>query len=166
MAGFQTLSELPRGQQLHPDFGSPPVKKARTRNKKGNKSNNDPGATSCITTDTTPAVATDASSNNQDLNSNNKLDTIIERPLAPDSPIGQQGDATATTPTGGDGASSRKEASTSTTDLVAAANNVNAANSAAPNGSLNDEGLGGGRVKKVNKGQINTLAKMLSALRR
>ena len=165
MAGFQTLNELPRGQQPNPDFGSPPVKKARTRNKKGNKINNDTGATSCTTTDTTPTVATDASSNNQDLNPNNKLDTIIERPLAPDSPIGQQGDATATTPTNGDGPSSWKEASTSTTDLVAAANAI-AATSAAANGSLNDEGTGGGRVKKVNKGQINTLAKMLSALRR
>ena len=67
-----------------------------------------------------------------------KLDTITERPLGP--------------------ASSQKspehlrDASTSTTDL----------DGGAPN-NCKDDGEG---VKKVQKGQINALAKMLSALRR
>jgi len=151
---------------------SPPAKKTRTRNKKGNKSINNNtvnGATSSAqTTPTatdTPMIAIDGPSSNKDLNPHNvsnKLDTIIERPLAPDSSIGQQDDTTTTIPSGVDGPSTWKEASTSTTDLVTAANDNTT--SAAANGVVSVEG--GGRIKKVHKGQINTLAKMLSALRR
>jgi len=166
--GISTLNELPAGQQPNTDFMSPPAKKTRTRNKKGNKSNNNnnvngatsSGSTTPTATDT-PMIATDVASSSKDLNPHNvsnKLDTIIERPLVPDSSIGQQDDATTTIPTG---PSTWKEASTSTTDLVTADNTT----SAAANGVVNVEGTGG-RVKKVHKGQINTLAKMLSALRR
>jgi hypothetical protein len=144
------LDELPRGQHPNPDFGSPPARKTRTRNKKGNNNNN--GGSTTLT-----AIDTSGAGGSKDLNANNlgnKLDTIIERPLGVgphDSPNGQQND----TNTGGDDApSTRRDASTSTTDLVAASDEV-----AAGGGT-------GGRVKKVHKGQINTLAKMLSALRR
>jgi len=92
------LDQVPRGQHPNPDFGSPPVRKQRTRKPK------------------------------------DVLDTISERPglsTARKSPDFQ-----------------RRDASTSTTDL---------------GGLAKDDGDG---VKKVQKGQINALAKMLSALRR
>jgi serine/threonine protein kinase len=94
------LDQVPRGQHPNPDFGSPPVRKQRTRKPK-------------------------------DI----KLDTISERPghsaarKSPESP--------------------QRDASTSTTDLSS--------------GYAKDDSDG---VKKVQKGQINALAKMLSALRR
>ena len=72
----------------------------------------------------------------------NKLDTIIERH--------QQDDATPTGDTDGD---------VSNTSYLAAS--ALSATSVASN-----EGATGGRVKKVRKGQINVLAKMLAALRR
>lgn len=98
------LDQLPRGQFPNPVgdiFGSPPVRKQRTRKPK-----------------------------------DQKLDTITERPpnfVAQKSP------------------ELRRDASTSTTDLGGLSNGK-------------DEGADG--VKKVQKGQINALAKMLSALRR
>ncbi|EDR08910.1 uncharacterized protein LACBIDRAFT_296465 [Laccaria bicolor S238N-H82] len=98
------LDQLPRGQFPNPVgdiFGSPPVRKQRTRKPK-----------------------------------DQKLDTITERPpnfVAQKAP------------------EPRRDASTSTTDLGGLSNGK-------------DEGADG--VKKVQKGQINALAKMLSALRR
>lgn len=68
-----------------------------------------------------------------------KLDTITERPVGSKAPAAE---------------SVRKDAMTSTTDLPA-------------EGAAQEEGVeGGSGVKKVQKGQINALAKMLSALRR
>lgn len=67
-----------------------------------------------------------------------KLDTITERPLHSAGPKSPE--------------HLRKDAMTSTTDL-------------ATSESPKEEGEGG-HVKKVQKGQINALAKMLSALRR
>lgn len=98
------LDQLPRGQFPNPVgdiFGSPPVRKQRTRKPK-----------------------------------DQKLDTITERPpnfVAQKSP------------------ELRRDASTSTTDL---------------DGLSNGKEEGADSVKKVQKGQINALAKMLSALRR
>lgn len=168
----RALNEPPRGQ--HPDFGfapPSPVRKARTRNKKGNNSSNNNNLNSTTSAPTSPtandtlsSIAAAGISTSKDLN---KLDTIIERPLTSDSSMGRQEDATsATTITstgvtaiGGSASNMWKDASTSTTDL--------AAGNAVSNGSAsNDDGIGAGRVKKVHKGQINTLAKMLSALRR
>jgi len=106
------LDQLPRGQHPNPVgdiFGSPPVRKQRTRK---------------------PAQ--------KDL----KLDTITERPAGPAS-----GQKSPHYP--------RIDASTSTTDLAGLPGGGNA---------KDDSGEGG--VKKVQKGQINALAKMLSALRR
>jgi len=70
-----------------------------------------------------------------------KLDTITERPpnsAGPKSP------------------NLRKDAMTSTSDLAAVANNSKEEGDSSSNGG----------AKKVHKGQINALAKMLSALRR
>jgi len=65
-----------------------------------------------------------------------KLDTISERPGAPQKPPVHQ----------------RRDAATSTTDLDGVREGSDAGSDGAP--------------KKVQKGQINALAKMLSALRR
>jgi len=67
-----------------------------------------------------------------------KLDTITERPATGSASAQKSPEYL------------RRDASTSTTDLAG--------------GAAKDEGTDG--VKKVQKGQINTLAKMLSALRR
>jgi hypothetical protein len=67
-----------------------------------------------------------------------KLDTITERPATGSASAQQKSPENL-----------RRDASTSTTDLAS---------------PTKDEGADG--VKKVQKGQINTLAKMLSALRR
>jgi len=106
------LDQLPRGQHPNPVgdiFGSPPVRKQRTRKPP-----------------------------QKDL----KLDTITERPAA--GPVSGQKSPDYL----------RRDASTSTTDL----GGMHAG------GSKDDSSEGG--VKKVQKGQINALAKMLSALRR
>lgn len=103
------LDQLPRGQHPNPIgdiFGSPPVRKQRTRK---------------------PPP--------KDL----KLDTITERPSGPTSSQKSPEHLL-------------RDASTSTTDLGGVVPN---------NGKDDGEG-----VKKVQKGQINALAKMLSALRR
>lgn len=103
------LDQLPRGQHPNPVgdiFGSPPVRKQRTRK---------------------PPP--------KDI----KLDTITERPSGPASSQKSPEHL-------------RRDASTSTTDLGGVSPN---------NGKDDSEG-----VKKVQKGQINALAKMLSALRR
>lgn len=103
------LDQLPRGQHPNPVgdiFGSPPVRKQRTRKPP------------------------------KDL----KLDTITERPSNPP-PVTQKMPEM------------RRDASTSTTDLVGVCQSANG----------KDDADG---VKKVQKGQINALAKMLSALRR
>lgn len=138
--GHCQLDQLPRGHHPNPNpigdiYGSPPVRKQRTR--KNKETEKDGG----------------------------KLDTINERP------IGEGGASWSTSVTaggscaGGDGEKSqaqaqvafgvesvaRKDASTSTTDLCV--------------GDLEVSG-GGNTVKKVQKGQIHALAKMLSALRR
>lgn len=94
------LNQVPRGQHPNPDFGKPPVRKARTRKPK-------------------------------DL----KLGTINERPPADKQPEFP-----------------RQDASTSTTDL---------SSTRASTGDDSDW-----HNKKVQRGQINALAKMLSALRR
>jgi len=69
-----------------------------------------------------------------------KLDTITERPPASNGPKSPE--------------RIRKDAMTSTTDLAAVGKDDDS-----------ESGANGG-VKKVHKGQINALAKMLSALRR
>lgn len=111
------LDQLPRGQHPNPVgdiFGSPPVRKQRTRKPPGQK----------------------------DL----KLDTITERPAA--GPASSQNLKSPDYP--------RRDASTSTTDL----GGVHAG------GASGKDDAGEGGVKKVQKGQIHALAKMLSALRR
>ena len=131
----------------HQDFIPPPARRARTRNKKGNNNSNFIGTTS-------------GGSTTADVDNINKLDTIIERPLGYGPTLesnGQQEDPTSTTASGDDFALWR-DASTSTTDLAAAA--------FAPNDDVATGGGTGGRVKKVQKGQIHALAKMLSALRK
>ena len=70
------------------------------------------------------------------------LDTITERPLHPKSPLGL---------------GQRQDAATSTTDL----DRGDGGNRDREGGDLYD-----GTPRKVQKGQINALAKMLSALRR
>jgi hypothetical protein len=75
-----------------------------------------------------------------------KLDTINERPA------GSKGSE-----------SLRKDAMTSTTDLPVSPQGDSAATATKEEG-VTEGGSGG--VKKVQKGQINALAKMLSALRR
>jgi hypothetical protein len=133
------LDQLPRGQHPNPVgdiFGSPPVRKQRTRKPP------------------------------KDL----KLDTITERPSVQHAGVGtgpngvhaqqphQQAHGAAAGPhlyapnaqkgsTAGPSVHLRRDAATSTTDLS----------------GLKDDGEGG---KKVNKTQINALAKLLSAMRR
>lgn len=101
------LNQLPRGQHPNPDFGKPPVRKARTRKQPP-----------------------------KDL----KLDTITERPFTSTAKRSPE--------------FMRQDASTSTTDLGGVSSR----------GSGSDDG--DWHNKKVQRGQITALAKMLSALRR
>jgi len=103
------LTQLPRGQHPNPDFGKPPVRKARTRKAKD-----------------TP------------------LGTINERATTTDKLP-----------------ELRQDASTSTTDLGGASSR---AHGGGTHGGGSDDDWG--NHKKVQRGQINALAKMLSALRR
>ena len=139
-------NELSRGQHSNHDFIPPPARKARSRNKKGNYSNGTTSGNS--TTADVDGINTGCTVN--------KLDTIIERPLGYgptlDLSNGQQ-DPMSTT-AAGDDSSTWKDASTSTTDLVAV--------TPAPNNDVATGGTGG----RVKKGQIHALAKMLSVLRK
>ena len=133
------LDQLPRGMYTNPVgdiFGVPPVRKQRTRKNK--------------------ELGGGALSGSGALsNESGKLDTICERGVG----VGGDGGKAQAQEVLGNGVGTSRDASTSTTDL-AVVDGLGGADVDA-SGCVN-----GGGVKKVQKGQINALAKMLSSFRR
>jgi hypothetical protein len=139
------LDQLPRGMHPNPGgdiFGSPPVRKQRTRKNKelGGGALGGSGGLS---------------------NEGAKLDTICERGVG----VGGDGGKAQAQEAVGNGVGTSRDASTSTTDLAVVDVSGGAVGKEDVDGS-GCVGASGGGVKKVQKAQINALAKMLSALRR
>ncbi len=151
---------------MHPNpigdiFGSPPVRKQRTRKNKelGGGAFGGSGGLS---------------------NEGGKLDTICERGVGVGvgaAGVGGDGGKAQAQETLGNGVGTQRDASTSTTDLAVVdvsggavgKEDVDASGCVGANGGVGANGCvgaNGGGVKKVQKGQIHALAKMLSALRR
>ena len=135
------LDQLPRGMYANPVgdiFGSPPVRKQRTR--KNKELGGGVGALGALS------------------NESGKLDTICERGVGVGGGGGggDGGKAQAQEVFGNGVVGTSRDASTSTTDLAVLMDGL----------GKEDVDANGGGVKKVQKGQINALAKMLSALRR
>ena len=137
---------------MHPNpigdiFGSPPVRKQRTRKNKelGGGAFGGSGGLS---------------------NEGGKLDTICERGVGVGAAgVGGDGGKAQAQETLGNGVGTQRDASTSTTDLAV----VDVSGGAVGKEDVDASGCvgaNGGGVKKVQKGQIHALAKMLSALRR